>query len=129
MEPGLEFYEAAAQLIPLLLLTLLVERYLPRTTHRPKALDEIIGVLGFVAVIFTLVLGEFIALRVLARGRPEGSEQDLVTGVLGAGAAMLVITILVRFAADQPPLTRTFVSWVIAVGVGILVVMAAIDVL
>ena len=85
------FYEAAAQLIPVMVLVLVVEQRSGETLESP------LGNLVFVLSTFlAAAIGEMVALHELYRGRAAPSDQYWVTIPMGLVALSLVAPIVFR---------------------------------
>ena len=111
----MSFYEAAAQLMPLLFVTFLVEGYVV-ARRGERAFEQGISILQYVALIFVFVWGEVITLRVLARGHPNPGDQDSVNSALVVGTALLVIPVLLEFARGLSARAGEIMEWVVSIG-------------
>lgn len=84
------FYEAAAQIIPILLLVMAVGEYRLGRRINPAKAHEVYPAVIFVTVV--MLVGELAALRVLLRGSDSAALEALTNASLASGFAFLVIS-------------------------------------
>jgi len=95
-QAALRFYEATAQLVPVVFIALAVEIHAFRT-DRPRSAED----LRPAAVIaLALVYAEYEALRVLASGDAGSGEFNFVVGALAAAAVGIVLPALLGRRPD-----------------------------
>ena len=102
---GVAYYEAIAQIIPIVILTLAIElRYFSPGREPPSWLGlvfrdparvRVVAAVYAAATLLALVLSEAIALWVLAEGSTSQLQLSVTTAGLTAGAVALVVAILV----------------------------------
>jgi hypothetical protein len=108
---GIAYFEAVAQIIPIVILALAIElRYFspgrepPRTLgllFRDPARARFVGAIYAAATLLALVLSEGLALWVLAEGSSSPLQLSITTAGLTAGAVALVAAILLP-AGEEP---------------------------
>lgn len=96
---NLPFYEASAQVIPLLVLASAVEtRFLenlrPDTSHKPRKFELVRDAFLLPLAVVVMIAGELAALHVTLVGRTTGVEQCLTALAVIAGAFGLATPIL-----------------------------------
>jgi chromate transport protein ChrA len=101
---GIAYFEAVAQIIPILILALAIElRYFSPARQPPETLGllfqdpvraRVVAALYAAATLLALVLSEAVALWVLAEGSSNQLQLSITTAGLTAGAVALVAAIL-----------------------------------
>jgi hypothetical protein len=126
MEGGdLSFYEAVAQIIPVIFITLVVEQTFlgTRRDEKVRAFEQVGLMISFVAILSIFVSAEAVTLHVLSRGSATADEHDLVSFAVAVCAAFLLVPVTVRFARGLSRTAGEIVAWVIALGAMASVVM------
>ncbi len=101
---GIAYFEAVAQIIPIVILALAIElRYFSPGRRPPATLGllfrdpvraRVVAALYAAATLLALVFSEAIALWVLAEGSSNQLQLSITTAGLTAGAVALVVAIL-----------------------------------
>jgi chromate transport protein ChrA len=101
---GIAYFEAVAQIIPIVILALAIElRYFSPARQPPKTLGllfrdptraRFVAAIYAVATLLALVFSEAVALWVLAEGSSNQLQLSITTAGLTAGAVALVVAIL-----------------------------------
>ena len=86
------FYEASAQVIPVLLLTMLLEK---------RFGAEVKGSATSLSVLLWLVTAEFVALRVIYRGGAEPGDAGNIDAVIVSGGLVLAAVVLAYDRAKE----------------------------
>ncbi len=93
MTPDVRFFEAVAQIMPILLLAALVEfERLIRQDSDPIPLQ---GALAYSGLLLTLTVGEGVSLWILADGEVTLVKSNLVIQSLGLGGTFLLMPLLI----------------------------------
>lgn len=90
--PSIEFFKTVAGLIPTLFLAALVESY----WFRPTAEDGPGASLSAVVALGSFVVGEAFCLQVIASDRVDTASVVVVTGSLGIGGFVLLVSPVVK---------------------------------
>ena len=95
----MEFYSAAAQVIPVLFLTFLIEGYVTAQKGL-SGKEQALGIVQYLALIFVFVYGEYEALNVLATGEATSEQQNAVTSSMAVGTFIIVMPIVLQYARN-----------------------------
>lgn len=108
---GIAYFEAVAQIIPIVVLALAIElRYFAPGRELPAPLKllfrdplraRVVGFAYAAATLLALVLGEAVALWVLAEGSSSQLQLSITTAGLTAGAVALVVAILLPAGGES----------------------------
>jgi len=90
-----DFYSVAAQVLPVLLLSIVFEQRLFRRREFPLLLASIVSSV----VIGAFIVAEAVSLRVLYRGYAHRQDQILVIAPMLVGAVLLILPIVLPPAA------------------------------
>jgi hypothetical protein len=99
---SLAYYEAVAQIIPIIILALAIElryfgREMPEPLRATASRPELIGAVSFVYAAITLgmlIVGEGVSLWVIAEGASSQLQLSVTTAGLTAGAVAMIVAIL-----------------------------------
>lgn len=110
VQENLAFYEATAQIIPVLFIALVVEVALFRPDRRDARLPwyrQLMYLASLTAGLGVFVAGEWITLRVLLDGEASANQRSAVQVALGLCAAYLVLPAFLREARNLGPVAET----------------------
>lgn len=111
-EPSFAFYEAAAQLIPLLFGIFIAERYVVARAGK-KPFEQVISVVQVIALLAIFVSGEVVALNVLATEDESDWKRSFVTSAMATGTALIVIGFLREYASKLSVAAASAFDWIV----------------
>ena len=122
MTNSLAFYEAAAQLLPVIFIALVLElRYLNpengRSSKEASWWSQIQRLISELAVLAVFISGEWVALKVLLDGHASHDQRSYVQTSVAVAGLFLVVPILLARARRIGNVAESIVELAVSVGV------------